>query len=335
MWQDRSKNFYIIVSAAIILIVAAFVYFAFFLYKERSAPETPLSGFLTLTLRPRVENATTSVYFYNLKDKKFTFLNDKNSLNINAHGLPSGDAVTSSSFFAAAGTPDENVFQLYQVDMKNNFMKKQITSSRTFLKRHPELSPDGQKIAFMAKQKLDNNATSTSMDDWSVYVTDLNGNEKLLGPGAYPQWSPDSRKLLFLRSEGLYLYNLEKEIGAKVWGMADGRAVLRMNIDVSRDGSHLAWSVPNNHQVILAKISSWEPFNLGEQKTIDEVFAFWPVFSPKGEYLAAITGDEEGIGVAKPWVTIYNTETLESQKVLDLNYFSVNAMTLTDWGILN
>jgi len=47
-----------------------------------------------------VENAVSSVYFYNLDDKKFTFLNDKNSLNINGHGLPSGDSVTSSNFFS-------------------------------------------------------------------------------------------------------------------------------------------------------------------------------------------------------------------------------------------
>lgn len=335
MWQNRSKKFYIIISAAAILAAAIFIYFASFFYKEKSTPEASLNGSLILTLRSRAENATTSIYFYDLKNKKFTFLNDKNSLNVNAHGLPGGEAVVSSNFFAAFGTPDENVFQLYQIDMKNNFMKKRITGSRTFLKRHPELSPDGQKVAFMAKQELDNNATSTNIDDWSVYVTSLNGNEKLLGRGAYPQWSPDSKKLLFLRSDGLYLYDLEKETSANVWGMADGRAVLRMGIDVSRDGSRLVWSAPNNHQVILAKIVSWEPFNLNKQKTINDVFAFWPVFSPKGEYLAVIAGDEDGISVAKPWVAIYNTETLESQKVLDLNYFSVNAMTLTDWGILN
>jgi len=344
MWQNRSKKFYILVSVAVVLAVAVLIYFAFYFYKEKLAPgtsspsETPAltetlsEGFLILSLRPGVENATSSIYFYDLSKKELTFISDKNSLNINGHGLPSGIAVTSSRFLAATGTADENIFQLYQVDMKNNFMKKQITNSRTFSKRHPEWSPNGKQIAFMAKSNLSKNATSSNPDDWSVYVTDTKGNEKLLGPGSYPQWAPDSKKLVALRSDGLYLYDLEKQTSAKVWNMADGSAVLRMNIDVSRDGSMLAWSVPNDRQIILAKISSWEPFEFKIYKTIDNILAFWPVFSPKAQYLAAITVEEKENSTINLYTTIYNIETLEMQNLFNLNSFSVNSMTLTDWG---
>ncbi len=342
MWPNRSKNFYfyIIIAAVIILVAAILAYFTFSFYKGKlvsktpSPAETSSKGFLLLTLKPRTENATSGVFVYNLDEKILRFFNDRKAMNMSGHGLPSGLGVTSSRPLNLIGTADENIWQLYQVDMKNNFQKKQITSSRTFLKRHPEWSPDGQQIAFMAKQELDTNATSTVPDDWSIYVTDLNGNEKLLGPGAYPQWSPDNKKLVFLRSDGLYLYDLAKQSSVKVRDMGVGRVFLRSHLDVSRDGSRLALSVPDDHQLILAEISSWEPFSIRNHKIINNIFVFWPVFSPDAKYLAMITGDEKGIGVANPYVAIYNIETLEPQKALDLNNFSINSMALTDWGIL-
>lgn len=334
MWQNKSKKFYIIVSIAVVVVIAVLASVAFFVYKKKPAPEAGPKGFFFLTLKPRTTNATSSVYVYNLDDKILRFFNDKVSMNITGQGLPSGVGVTASCLYVSVGTADENIFQLYQVDMIGGFGKKQITNSRTLLKRHPEFSPDGQKIAFMAKEKLNNNAATSTPDDWSVYVTDLNGNEKLLGPGAYPQWSPDGKKVLVLRSDGLYLYDSdsEKQEGKNVWTMKDGgSAVLSMQIDVSRDGSMLAWSVPNDHQIILAKITSWEPLRMEEYRTIGNVFAFWPVFSPEAKYLAVITGEEKDKITINPRLKIYDMKNLEAQDIFDLKDYSVASMALTDW----
>lgn len=333
MSKDRLKIFCLAISAIVILALAILAYFAYPFYKGKLDLKRP-EGTLFLTLTPRIENPTTAVYLYDLKDKTFKFVNDKNSVNLNGQGLPNGLAVTSSNFFNAKGLEDENIFQLYLVDTRNNFSKKQITNSRTFLKRHPELSPDGKQVAFMAKPGLSVNATSTDPDDWSVYVTDLEGREKRLGSGAYPQWSPDSKKLIFLRSDGLHLYDLEKRTEAKVWGMTNGPAVLRMGIDVSRDGSLLAWSAPKDHKVFLAKISSWDQFQIEIYKTIDNIFAFWPIFSPDSRYLAMIIGDENGKSVLNPYAAICHIEDLKVQKVLDLSDYFTSSMTLTDWGLL-
>ena len=136
-----------------------------------------------------------------------------------------------------------------------------------------------------------------------------------------------------MRSDGLYLYDLQKHSSTNIWRMTGGQAVLRMNIDVSRDGFNLAWSAPKDHKVILAKISSWEPFTFNIYKTINNVSAFWPVFSTDAKYLAMITNDKDSTGVAHPFVTVYDTENFESQKVLDLSGFSAGSMSLTDWGL--
>ncbi len=334
MFEGKPKSFYIMLTVAAILVVAVLAYLGFLIYNGQLSLLPGPQGFLLMTLTPRVENATTSVYMYNFGDKKLRLFDNKRAEVLSGYGLPSGLAVASVHLLESDAT-EANLYQLYQLDMKSNFAVKPITNSWTFLKRHPELTPDGKQVAFMAKQSLSDTATSSEPDSWSIYITDLNGSEKLIGPGVYPQWSPDGKKILALRSSGLYLYDLEKPANnTTVWGTLGGPAVMRMSIDVSRDGSWLAWSVPKDRRVLLAKISSWEPFEAKTYKTIDNVLAFWPVFSPDAKYVAVITGEEKDNQVANPYVAAYNTENLKSQKVLDLDPFFIHSMTLTDWGIL-
>lgn len=328
---NQSKGFYIIVSIVAILIIVILVYFGFCIYKK-SISEIGPNGFFLLTLKPMIENASSGVYLYSLNDDKLEYFYDKEAVNITGHGLPSGIAVTSSRLLNSIETENKGVFQLYQIDMKDYFKKTQVTNSNTFFKRHAELSPDGQKIAFMARNNLDEDKSFFSPDGWSIYITDLNGNETFLGKGAYPQWAPDSKQLVVLRSDGLYLYDSEKQEGKRIWDMESGKASLNMMIDVSRDGSKLAWSVSSDNQIILMNISSWEPFTTEIYKTIDNIFAFWPVFSPEVDYLAVIVGNENENNVENLHLEIYDLETFESDNVLDLNNFLVTSMSLTDWG---
>jgi len=340
------KIFRVVILAIAILSVMALLFLNFFPKKEKSTvddaaknnivKEKKEKGTLFLSLKPGENNAVESVYMYNLVDGKLRFVSDKNNINTGGQGLPSGIAVTSSLALDQRGTERDNIFQLYQINLKNISEHKQITKSPTFLKRHPELSPDGKKVAFMARKELGNNQKS-SISDWSVFVSDMDGNEKLIGTGAvYPQWSPDSSKLVILKSDGIYLYDFnkqEEEAWTKIWKMQKGVAYLGMSLDVSRDGSMLAWSVPNNRQTILMKITSWDPLKIEIYKTIENTLGFWPVFSPEEKYLAIIAADRDEKGnITKPNLRIYNLETFESQDVLDLGSFYTTTMTLTDWG---
>lgn len=332
MSQNKSKFLYIVISIIAVLATVVLVYLVFFEDKIKPVSEDGPKGFLLLTLKPMVKGAVSSVYMYDLTDGKLRFFDDKGAMNITGHGLPSGVGVTASRPYNLAETEDKNIFQLYRIDMKNYFDKTRITNSRTFLKRHAEWSPDGEKIAFMAKKEIGDNPSSFNPDSWSIYVTDIKGNEKLLGKGAYPQWGPDSKQVVALRSDGLYLYDSEKQEGRKIWEMEGGDASLRMTIDISRDGSKLAWSTPNDNQIILMEISSWEPFKAEIYETINDVFAFWPVFAPEGEYLSAIVGDESEDSVENLYLKIYDLETFEWRDILDLSGFSVTSMALTDWA---
>ncbi len=331
MMLNRFRKFYIIISIVAILIIAVLTYFGFLMYKD-SASETGPKGFFLLTLKPMIKDAVSGVYMHSLSDNKLRYFGDPDAVNITGHGLRDGIAVTASRIIDPSGIENKGVFQIYQIDMKDYFKKTQVTNSDTSFKRHPELSPDGTKIAFMARENLDEDKSFFSPDGWSIYITDLNGNERRIGKGVYPQWGPDSNQLVALRSDGLHLYNFEKRESKRIWNMENGKASLNMMIDISRDGSKLAWSVSNDNQIILMNISSWEPFTAEIYKTIDNIFAFWPIFAPEVDYMAVIAGDETEDNVENLHLEVYDLETFESYNALDLSSFSETSMALTDWG---
>src|SRR5690606_30600253 len=64
---------------------------------------------------------------------------------------------------------------------------RQLTSSSD-LEDEPDLSPDGQRIAY--ERRVGN--------DWYIYVMDVNGGgQQRLVPGREPDWSPDGRYLAY------------------------------------------------------------------------------------------------------------------------------------------
>lgn len=60
---------------------------------------------------------------------------------------------------------------------------------------HPSWSPDGTKIAYCAREKGEQH--------WNLWIIELDGQRRTkLGPGLYPEWSPDAQWLAFQRPSG-------------------------------------------------------------------------------------------------------------------------------------
>ncbi len=298
--------------------------------------KSPYHGFMLLTLKQADDKrAVPNVAVLNLDKSNIRFFKNEGSVNITPDGLGSKFVGVVSSLPAnSVGTKDQDTFQLYMVDIKNNFARKQLTTSGTFFKRNPKLSPDGEEIAFMAREKDDEKKASRNIDDWNIYVTDLNGNEKLIGVGVYPQWSPDNKGILAMKSDGIYLYDLEKGASQRVI-KADGERTLADNMTVSLDGSLLAWSMPDKSEISLMKISSWAPFEENEYKTIGDVKSFYPVFSPDMQDIAAIVVDKKDNRYGNLRVSIYNIEKSVWNESIDLSKYSASSISLTVWGALN
>ena len=206
-----------------------------------------------------------------------------------------------------------------------------ITEGGAVTKTNPEWSPHGEKIAF-STQESSTVSEFPSPEDWSVYVMDLtNGEETFVGKGMYPKWSPDGKKLLIMKNDGLYLYDVgDNKLNKRVWEVVDGETYIGMKIGLSYDGSILAWTNANNGRVALFKISSWNPFAMGVHKQF-ETHAFWPVFSPDNRFLVVQEIDWTESDETNPRLVVYDLATGNRETVLDLSDYEQEAMFVTDW----
>ncbi len=239
--------------------------------------------------------------------KKLVFVSDRNNFN-------------------------DNIKQIYTANPDLSDIKQITFSNDKPKKSSPVFSPDGKQIVFtvLAANNDDNEEVKFSPESLSIYLTDLNGNEHFIINGANPMFSPDGKSLLVLKSEGLYLVNLENPNDSKIVVPLPDNAKTKystsMKLSLSADGSMLAWTNALKNELYLLKIISWEPFYY-DKKTIIASRAFWPVFSPDGKYLAF----QEVGGSNTPKLTIIDLKNFKPMIKFNLKNYLSNAIWVTEW----
>jgi TolB protein len=162
------------------------------------------------------------------------------------------------------------VYEIYEVDLQGN--SRQLTHGLGTLTA-PEISPDGQLIAFTL-----GNGQATS-----IWITNKDGNQPrvVYGPGWDPTWSPDGKKLMFAsyamdNSIQLFTINLEGTGLEQLTRMAN----LRGRSDWSPDGK---WAVtyagePWQRELYLVPVGGGDPVQLTPAGGNSQ----GPSFSPDG-----------------------------------------------------
>lgn len=331
------KKAYIYIMIAAILVLTVAVFYPKYRFEQEknnniSSIQNKYHGFMMLTLKQQDKDTVPNIAIVDLDKSDIRFFDNGGTINMTVDGLKDKFVGVLSSLPANfIGTQDQDKFQLYTVDMKNNFERKQLTKSDTFFKRNPKWTSDGEMVAFMARTEDDERKDSWNPDDWNVYVVDMNGNERNIGVGVYPQWSPDKRSILAMRTDGLYLYDVATGNSRKVQSV-DGNLSLSDNINVSSDGSLLAWSVSGKDKISLMKISSWDSFKAEEYRTMDNVTGFYPVFSPDMKNLAMILVSKKGEQYGNLRLAVYDIENSAWSDLVDLSKYSAASISLTVWG---
>lgn len=331
------KKVYIYITIAAIIILTVTVFYPKYRFdqeknKNASSTQSKYHGFMMLTLKQQDKEVVPNIAVIDLDKSDIRFFDNGGTVNMTVDGLKDKFVGVLASLPAnLIGTQDQNKFQLYTVDMKNNFERKQLTKSDTFFKRNPKWTSDGEAVAFMARMKDDEKKDSWNPDDWNIYIVDMNGNERNIGVGAYPQWSPDKKSLLAMRADGLYLYDVATGESRKVQA-ADDILSLGDGINVSSDGSLLAWSMSSKNKISLMKISSWESFKMEEYRTMDDVTGFYPVFSPDMKSLAMILVSKRGDQYGNLRLSVYDIENSTWSDLVDLSKYSAASISLTVWG---
>ncbi len=157
--------------------------------------------------------------------------------------------------------------------------------------REIEVAPDRSKLAFSRLKFLPKTlADMPHIDDWEVVVIDPNSDELLLtiDGATNPKWSPDGNKIVFLKSRGLFVYDMETGVQTPILQVADGQVISTSMIDITSSGDYLALTNSQTGLITMYSISSWSEFQMEEigRITIPGTNVLWPQFSPDGNYYA-------------------------------------------------
>lgn len=222
--------------------------------------------------------------------------------------------------------------QIVTYDVQNE-TERVLTDTPTY-KSNPEWSSDGKTIAYMATDYESAVEESADVETWKIYTVDTRtGAESYITDGAYPQWFPDNTHVLVLRNDGLHIYNTKTQTGVNISEapLHTGTAQTNMKIDLSRDGSKIAWTLPDEGRALLITLTTPENPSAVVQKEIS-AHAFWPVLSENSRHLILHEVDWDTLETdPNPRLVLYDLETDEQEKILDFPGIRPGSIAVTDW----
>lgn len=324
------------------LLTAAAVYY--YVPERTPDPFATLSGTLYLSTAP-ADNGASNVYTFDIGSEELQKETDDSLFRQTPAMSPNGERL---AYVASPLEPDSGfqfpfleTLQIYTRDLNAgaSTYQKLTHATGSNVKRLPEWSPSGDRIAFTARPKETRDGPFSSLDTWHTYIADTaDGSVIDLGNGTYPQWSPDGKHVLVLTATELRLVNTDgsgRSRTALTFPDTDWRASTAMPLDVSAGGDRFVWSDPRREggATVLYSILSWDPFRVLEEKVIPE-FLMWPTFSPDGRYIAGI-GYENGTGqqAETPRLVVYDTVADERRMLMDLSDFNSDITFLSDWVV--
>lgn len=194
-------------------------------------------------------------------------------------------------------------------------------------KINPSVSNTGE-VLFVGWQK-ERIPLIEPAEDWTIFKV-VNKGAQPLFDGFMPKWVSDT-EFVYLANDGMHL-GMFDGTSEKLVAPSDGKVFSNNRLDVSSDGTMVAWMQPDSDQI---KIYVREGDTFVETAILPDK-GYWVAFSPSGKYLAiqtidvAATGEENNPGAK---VEFYDLDTFAKVKelIVNLDAFDQQSMFMTDW----
>lgn len=182
--------------------------------------------------------------------------------------------------------------------------------------------------------------SSPEIADWSIFIDDSNySNDEVLAiiDGAvHPVWMPDGVKLLYVKADGIYFYDMAVGLEQQVLQFspreAAGKLTAATMLDVSEDGQYLILTLEGLGNIEVYKITP-EPFTLDlEGRIVNPNTTYsWPLIAPDGKTYAVLAKDIVDNGFDNPRIEV---RSVMGRKILvsyPLGDFTSGTILLDDW----
>lgn len=183
------------------------------------------------------------------------------------------------------------------------------------------------------------NQEKISTLNWKVVITDEKGVLKEeIADAANPVWMPNSDVLLYLRSDGIYAYDVKVGSEVRIITFLEGEntdpySTIAIMFEVSPDGKRLVVTTPGKGNISVYEVSSTMDVKELYNQQNDSVTYSWPIVSPDGKAFAVLTRDVTDQGTANPRIEFYTVDdpSFDLINSQSLGEYLSDRVYLDDW----
>jgi hypothetical protein len=236
-----------------------------------------------------------------------------------------------SRLFIENGDVSSGIFSI--VDGKEVLVY--ASSSIEVLFANPKISMSGRYYTFSVPptvELLENYDDRYDPSTWKIYFGDRTSSEppQFIANGPSALFSPDETKLMYLAHDGFYLYDIISKTHTPLDKLSVGPHLTYLMIDISRDGKSLVLTNSPSKEVKVATVRSWSPFEIEWTKQFT-MLAYWPVFSPSGEYIALMHFDWVNGKPGNRKVGVLEIGSGNIMHVADIDDYTDSDFYISDW----